>query len=69
MPTADRPDPRTTLTARTVRDRSGPVHVVTTLPTVRTPVIGRVAVRNVGHAGPPPVPAVTRTGLAAGPSA
>ncbi|MDQ1675038.1 MAG: hypothetical protein QOC93_182 [Actinomycetota bacterium] len=44
MPTTDRPDPRTTLTARTVRRRSGPVHVITTLPAVRTPVIARAAV-------------------------
>jgi hypothetical protein len=45
MRTADRPDPRTTLTARMVRGRSGPVHVITTLPRVRTPVIGHAAVR------------------------
>jgi hypothetical protein len=48
MPTCDRPDPRTTLTARTVRRRSGPVHVITTLPTVRTPVIGPAAPRIAG---------------------
>jgi hypothetical protein len=48
MPTADRPDPRTTLTARTVRTvrgRSGPVHVITTLPAARTPVFGRAVIR------------------------
>ena len=45
MPTPDRPDPRTTLTARTVRRRSGPVHVITTLPAARTPVIARAAIR------------------------
>jgi hypothetical protein len=48
MPTADRPNPRTTLTARTVRRRSGPVHAITTLPAVRTPVIGPAPVRS-GH--------------------
>jgi hypothetical protein len=49
MPTPDRPDPRTALTARTVRDRSGSVHVITTLPAVRTPVIARAAVPAAGH--------------------
>ena len=48
MRTADRPDPRTTLTARTVRGRSGPVHVITTLPRVRTPVIGPASPRIAG---------------------
>jgi hypothetical protein len=54
MPTADRPDPRTTLTARTRRGRSGPVHVITTLPAVRTPVIARAAVPAGGHPDRPP---------------
>ena len=49
MQTPDRPDPRTLLTARMVRRRSGPVHVITTLPAVRTPVIGRAAVPAGGH--------------------
>jgi hypothetical protein len=37
------------LTARTVRGRSGPVHVITTLPRVRTPVIARAALPAGGH--------------------
>jgi hypothetical protein len=53
MPTADRPDPRTTLTARTVRGRSGPIHVITTLPPNRTAVIARAPVPAGGHPHPP----------------
>jgi hypothetical protein len=53
MPTADRPDPPTTLAARTRRRRSGPVHVITTLPTVRTPVIAHAPVPAGGHADGP----------------
>jgi hypothetical protein len=48
MPTPDRPDPRTTLTARTVRTvrrRSGPVHVITTLPAARLPVTRTPVIR------------------------
>jgi hypothetical protein len=53
MPTPDHFDPRTTLTARTLWRRSGPVHVVTTLPAVRAPVAGSAPVRSVGHADGP----------------
>ena len=56
MPTADRPDPRITLTARTartVRGRSGPVHVITTLSAARTPVFARGAVPSGGYADRP----------------